>query len=708
MPLMSFRFSSVSQLSLQNRIFLFAAAFVIAAFLVVVILIRPRYERSVIEERVTIVQQLEDNALARLDELIGYRIKIGRFICWQIGERGRDAEPLLQNIMLINPEIIKLSLESSRPGDRITLRSTSYPEFSLSIDSSSWMRCNDDSLTQIAWLQDKQGPTDLLVTKTKFTIGTTEYWTTVLWNAEALVSTVRRLPLGGEYSVSITTPSFVIFRNVSSFRPLEVHETLGDVIKLKTVQQGGTQWRLVMANLRTIPAQIVTAIPESVINQPVERMFYYTMTFLLTATAVMLLVGWFVARQITKPISRLVQDVQRLARLDFQQPVTIPALPEIRLVGETIENMRQVLDRYKRLNVEKIIFEEWKNRFLMTRSEDMMGITDSAGCFVFQNQRFADFLHVLSPIAAIETRSMLLEHRAITKIKETNRTEETENFLVTLHQSELRVTLKENDVQFFRLQDVSIARGAEDLGSLLIFHDLTNERMLEKAKSDMVNVIVHELRNPVVGIRHVADFLLEENTLSDIKRREFLGHVRKSSENLNTIIDRFLDLKRLESKKISRRKEPMQLGPILRTAAEAFTPQLTKKNLTLDLEIEDPLPAVPVSVDLFRDAVNNLLSNAIKYGPNDRVIVIELCRNNMNVEFSIVDHGYGIPPEAQEKVFTEFYRVRSVHTAKETGTGLGLAHVKEIMAQHSGSVSFESTPEIGCKFTLLFPTSEAA
>jgi signal transduction histidine kinase len=117
---------------------------------------------------------------------------------------------------------------------------------------------------------------------------------------------------------------------------------------------------------------------------------------------------------------------------------------------------------------------------------------------------------------------------------------------------------------------------------------------------------------------------------------------------------------------------------------------------------------VPVSVDLFRDAINNLLSNAIKYGPNDRVIVIELCRNNMNVEFCIVDHGYGIPPEAQEKVFTEFYRVRSVHTAKETGTGLGLAHVKEIMAQHSGSVSFESTPEIGCKFTLLFPTSEAA
>jgi hypothetical protein len=57
------------------------------------------------------------------------------------------------------------------------------------------MRCNDDSLTQIAWLKDKQGPNDLLVTKTKFTIGTTEYWTTVLWNAEALVATVRRLPL---------------------------------------------------------------------------------------------------------------------------------------------------------------------------------------------------------------------------------------------------------------------------------------------------------------------------------------------------------------------------------------------------------------------------------------------------------------------------------------------------------------------------------
>jgi len=708
LSLIRLQFSKIPRLSLQNRIFLFAAAFVITAFLVVVIVIRPRYEQSVIEERVTIVQQLQDYTLTRLDDLIGHRVNIGRFVSGQIAERGRDMEALLQNIMMINPDIIMLSLESSRPGDKLTLRSSSYPEILLSIDDSLWMRSRDDSLTRVSWVRAGQDPYDLLVTKTRFTLGTTEYWTTILWNAKALMAAVRQFPLGDEYSLSITGPSFLIFRNVSTFQPLTVQESLGDVIKLRTVEQEGKQWRLVAANLRTIPARIITAIPESVIAQPVEEMFYYTITFLLVATVVLLLVGWIVARQISKPISRLVQDVERLTTLDFQQAVMIPALPELRIVGETIESMRQVLDRYKRLNVEKIIFEEWKNRFLMTHSEDMMGITDSSGRFVFQNQRFVDFQRQLSPTDPIEMCGKLLNHSAIKKIKETNRTEQTDNFVVKLHQSELQVKVREDDVQFFRLQDVSIVRALEELGSLLIFHDLTPERLLEKAKSDMINIIIHELRNPVAGIKGLADVLIKEQELSDQERREFLRHIKESSESLNTIINRFLDLKRLESRKTSYRKQPTQLGPIIRSVAEAFRPQLMSKNLTIDLKIETPLPDVPVAPDLFRDAINNLLSNAIKYGERDRVIAMQLRRSNEHAEFSIVDHGYGIPAEAQERLFTEFYRVQGTRASREVGTGLGLAHVKEIMAQHSGSVSLESDSTIGCRFTLLFPIAGGA
>jgi signal transduction histidine kinase len=77
--------------------------------------------------------------------------------------------------------------------------------------------------------------------------------------------------------------------------------------------------------------------------------------------------------------------------------------------------------------------------------------------------------------------------------------------------------------------------------------------------------------------------------------------------------------------------------------------------------------------------------------------------NNENIVFSMIDHGYGIPPEKQEKLFTKFYRVYNPNTTKEVGTGLGLAYVKEIATYHNGSITLESDPAIGCKFTITIP-----
>lgn len=79
-----------------------------------------------------------------------------------------------------------------------------------------------------------------------------------------------------------------------------------------------------------------------------------------------------------------------------------------------------------------------------------------------------------------------------------------------------------------------------------------------------------------------------------------------------------------------------------------------------------------------------------------------------NIIFSIVDHGYGIPPEAQSKLFTKFFRVNNPKVSSEIGTGLGLAHVKEITSYHNGIIKLESNADIGCKFTITIPaiTSE--
>jgi two-component system OmpR family sensor kinase len=111
-----------------------------------------------------------------------------------------------------------------------------------------------------------------------------------------------------------------------------------------------------------------------------------------------------------------------------------------------------------------------------------------------------------------------------------------------------------------------------------------------------------------------------------------------------------------------------------------------------------------VSSDLLFDAVQNLISNAIKYGDTERCIELELTKNDDKISLSCTDYGYGLSVEDQQKVFDKFFRVKSnPKLAKEKGTGLGLAYVKEIMNRHKGDVALESSEQIGCRFTLIFP-----
>ena len=176
-----------------------------------------------------------------------------------------------------------------------------------------------------------------------------------------------------------------------------------------------------------------------------------------------------------------------------------------------------------------------------------------------------------------------------------------------------------------------------------------------------------------------------------------------SSMNLNNLINRFLDVSRLESHGVKYPKVLTDIVSITKTVVELQKSQLMNKSLIAELEVAGDIPNVFVSPDLFREAVSNLLSNAVKYGDPNRTINMSLSFQDQNIVFSIIDHGYGIPQEAQQKLFTKFFRVNNPKASKEIGTGLGLAYVKEIAMFHNGTITLESNTELGCKFTMTFP-----
>jgi signal transduction histidine kinase/HAMP domain-containing protein len=698
-----------SSVSLQNRIFLFVGTLVFAVILMLWVVVRPKYEASVIDERLTIVEQLQNYSMIGIDQKFGEWTNVARYVAWQASSHPAGLDLLLRQFMVLNPELVEIRLSSPSMKDELSSRNTDYQPITLNIRDADWLPSKSDTSARIAWVYIGDQGLNLVVIRKQFRLQNIQLAVMVVADAKAIVKSLDNLPLGDDYSASITGPNGVVFANRSSFVPEHVSQSLDEISQLRRVSVQGNTWRVITAGFQSSDFWMVVAIPEALVIKPVHDLFLYSTAAIVAITFLVLIFGWFVSRQISKPVSLMVEDVEKMSALDFTHPIRAPQLPELRQMGKTIETMRQVLERYHRINVEKIIFEEWKNRFLMSYSEDMIAIADSSDRFTFINDRLLIFLRQLDAAESITHKSQLVNHPHITKIKESLRSEKSGSLVVRLVQSELKIAVEARTPLFFRLHDVAIHKDNDDLGSMLIFHDLTNEREIDQMKTDMINVVVHELRNPLSSIMGFASLMLEDEQQKPEERTEFLKIILSSSQNLNMLINRFLDIQRLESGKVNFSKELTNLSPIIRSLIESQKPQLMKKSLSINFVEDDALPAVAVAPELINEAFLNLISNAVKYGDSHRSIDIALTGSGGNVIFSITDHGYGISPEDQTKLFTKFFRATSNRKAAEQGgTGLGLAHVKEIVAYHNGSIRLESTPEIGCRFTVTIPQGSIA
>jgi len=691
------------RLSLQNRIFIVLGIVTILTLLMVWTVVRPKYESSVITERLTIVQQLQSYAIENLDRTVASWSDVTRFIVWQINERPKEGEILLRSMMTLHPEIIQIKIQSPKLPDELVSQNTSYPVSNMQLVDSAWIPSKIDTALQLQWINDTVQHQQVFVMRMPFHVQDIPFVLTVTWDAKRLNALFSSLPIGEDYSVSIQSPSALLIQNHSSFHPFDSRRSEERMSIMQTVQQNESSWRVLTSAFKTAHLWLIVAVPEKTILNPVKDLLLYSASLILGLVLIMLIFGWILAHQISRPLAHMVKDVEKLSDLDFTQSIQIPNMKDLRGMGETIELMRQSLERYQRMNVEKIILEEWKNKLFMMHSDDMIGFTDGPGTFVFRNDRLVEFCSSLIPTRPLNTKSDILTHPSIAKTKETLHDEISDTLMVHLVQSELKVETVSEASSYYRVNDLTLIRNGENLGSLLIFHDLTNERLIDKTKTEMIHLVVHELRNPVGSIMGFAEILLTDLSVSADERTQFLQLILTGSKNLSNLINRFLDVSRLESRRVEYPKSLTDPVNLVKAVVDIQKPQLMNKSLTVEFEIKGSIPEVVVSPDLFREAVSNLLSNAIKYGAPERIINMVLLLDDENIVFSITDHGYGIPPDKQEKLFTKFYRVYNPKAKQEVGTGLGLAYVKEIAIYHHGSITLESNETIGCTFTITIP-----
>jgi two-component system, OmpR family, phosphate regulon sensor histidine kinase PhoR len=242
------------------------------------------------------------------------------------------------------------------------------------------------------------------------------------------------------------------------------------------------------------------------------------------------------------------------------------------------------------------------------------------------------------------------------------------------------------------------------VGRALVMQDITHLKQINKAKSDFVTAVSHDLRSPLTGILAYVELMQRVGTLNDAQR-EYAHQITRSIQSISLLITELLELGKIETG-YDVDFEPVDLRAIVQETLDNLTHQLGEKGHTLDLECAPNLPLVHGNPLRLRQVTANLIGNAIKYTPENGRIRVEVCPEDGLAMFRVADNGIGIPIEDQPFVFDKFYRTERASKDYE-GTGLGLAIVKSIVDQHNGRIWLESKEGQGTTFTVVLPITQA-
>jgi signal transduction histidine kinase/CHASE2 domain-containing sensor protein len=237
---------------------------------------------------------------------------------------------------------------------------------------------------------------------------------------------------------------------------------------------------------------------------------------------------------------------------------------------------------------------------------------------------------------------------------------------------------------------------------VMTLSDVTSLMELNRLKTQMIRMASHDLKNPLSRVMAYAEMIDMDNTLPERSKR-YLKSIEAASKEMLALIQDILSLEQLRSGKLNLSRVDLNL--LLQEIGVRYEFDMQKKEQTYVTELPEQTVYAQADHNQLGQALSNLISNACKYTPKGGLITVRLTPANEHIRIDIQDTGYGIPADALDKLFTEFYRVKTAQTADIAGTGLGLSLVKSVIENHGGTINVTSVEGVGSTFTVLLPAT---
>jgi two-component system phosphate regulon sensor histidine kinase PhoR len=239
-------------------------------------------------------------------------------------------------------------------------------------------------------------------------------------------------------------------------------------------------------------------------------------------------------------------------------------------------------------------------------------------------------------------------------------------------------------------------------GAVLVLHDISDLRRIDRVRRDFVANVSHELRTPLTAVRGYVEALLEEPVESP-QRRKFLEVIDRHTARMERLVRDLLRLARLDALQEAAELRPVEVAGLFRSVSTDLSERVERQRIRVDIEVAADAATVHADSTKLHDALRNLMENAVNYSPEGGRIRLAASIEGERVLLSVADEGPGVPDADLQRVFERFYRVDKSRTVDPGGTGLGLSIVRHLVELHGGRVRAENRREGGALFTIALP-----
>jgi two-component system phosphate regulon sensor histidine kinase PhoR len=355
-------------------------------------------------------------------------------------------------------------------------------------------------------------------------------------------------------------------------------------------------------------------------------------------------ISWVISRRISRPIEQMKKSAEQFAGGDLSHRLTPPATEEMASLAEAMNQMAVQLDNrietisLQRNQLETVLASMLEGVIAIDSDERIVSINRSAAQ-LFENEPAECQGKSIEEVI----RSPAMQQFIRRSLRNKSPSEED----ITLFQNEERVI----DVKGSPLLDAS----QHQIGTLMVFHDVTQLRRLENMRRDFVANVSHEIKTPLTAIKGFVETLQQGNVEEVHEKERFLGIIQKHADRLSAIVEDLLALSRIEqedeSKKI--RFEKVNLADVFQAAIQLCRLKAEEKKILIDLDCKKDTTAI-FDPALIEQAVVNLLDNAIKYSDSQSSIRLKSHQQNAEMIISVEDHGIGIAQKHLPRLFERF------------------------------------------------------